>query len=50
MNRLPIVVFLVMLSGCHTQAPRVRCDLKLQPINAPAPIVKEAAGGSASTP
>jgi hypothetical protein len=49
MNRL-IVVFLVMVSGCHTQAPRVRCNLKLQPINAPAPIVKEPSEPSATTP
>jgi hypothetical protein len=50
MYRLPIVVFLLILSGCHTQAPRVRCDSKLQPINVSSPIVKEPAGGSASTP
>lgn len=49
MNRW-VVVFLVMVSGCHTQAPRVRCDSKLQPINAPAPIVKEPSAPSAATP
>jgi hypothetical protein len=48
MNRLTLVVFLAMMSGCHTQAPRVRCDLKLQPINAPAPMVKESAATSAT--
>jgi hypothetical protein len=48
MNRLLMVVILVMLSGCHSQAPRVRCDSKLQPINAPAPIVKESAATSAT--
>lgn len=48
MNRLTLVVFLAMMSACHTQAPRVRCDLKLQPINAPAPIVKEPAATSAT--
>ena len=40
MNRL-LFVFFVMLSACQTQAPRVRCDSKLQPINVAAPIVKE---------
>ena len=49
MNRL-LVVFLVILSGCHTQAPRVHCDSKLQPINAPAPVVKEPSATSATTP
>ena len=49
MNRL-LVVFLVMMSGCHTQAPRVRCDRQLQPINAPAPIVKEPSATSVATP
>ena len=48
MNRLLIVVILAILSGCHSQAPRVRCDSKLQPINAPAPIVKEPAAASAT--
>jgi hypothetical protein len=41
MNRPTLVILLAMMSACHTQAPRVRCDAKLQPINAPAPIVKE---------
>jgi hypothetical protein len=49
MNRW-LVVFFVMVSGCHTQAPRVRCDRQLQPINAPAPIVKEPSLTSATTP
>jgi len=49
MNRW-LVVFLVMVSGCHTQAARVHCNLKLQPINAPAPIVKEPSTTSATTP
>jgi hypothetical protein len=48
MNRLALVVFLVILSACHTQVPRVRCDSKLQPINAPAPIVKEPAATGAT--
>jgi len=48
MNRPAIVVILAMLSGCHSQAPRVRCDSKLQPINAPAPIVKAPAATSAT--
>jgi hypothetical protein len=46
MQRPAIVIFLVILGGCHTEAPRVRCDAKLQPINAPAPIVKEPAATS----
>jgi hypothetical protein len=41
MQRLALVIFLVILSACQTKAPRVRCDSKLQPINAPAPIAKE---------
>jgi hypothetical protein len=45
MNRL-LVVFLIMMGGCHAQAPRVRCDRALQPINAPAPVVKEASAPS----
>jgi hypothetical protein len=49
MNRL-LVVFLMMVSGCHTQAQRVRCDSKLQPINAPAPMVKEPSATSATPP
>jgi hypothetical protein len=36
-----LIVCLVILGGCHTEAPRVRCDRDLQPINAPAPSVKE---------
>jgi hypothetical protein len=46
MQKLGLVIFLAILSGCHAQAPRVRCDAKLQPINAPAPIVKEPAATS----
>ena len=49
MNRL-LVVFFVMMSGCHTQAPRVHCDSKLQPINAPAPILKVPSATSATPP
>ena len=48
MNRLLIVVILAILSGCHSQAPRVRCDSKLQPINAPAPIIKESTATGAT--
>ena len=48
MNRLLMVVIFAMLSGCHSQATRVRCDSKLQPINAPAPIVKEPVATSAT--
>lgn len=50
MKRLPIVAFLVMVSGCSTEAPRVHCDRQLEPINAPAAVVKEPAAPSASTP
>ena len=50
MQRLLIVGFLVMLSGCHTGAPRVDCDRELQPINTPVPLVKEPAATSAATP
>jgi hypothetical protein len=46
MQKLGLVIFLAILSGCQTKAPRVRCDAKLQPINAPAPIVKEPAATS----
>jgi hypothetical protein len=49
MNKM-LVVFLVMVSGCHTQAPRLHCDSKLQPINAPAPMVKEPSATSATSP
>jgi hypothetical protein len=43
MKRLTMIVFLLASSGCHHQAPRVDCDKRLQPINAPAPAVKTAA-------
>jgi hypothetical protein len=48
MNKL--LVLLLLLSACHTQAPTVRCDAKLQPINIPAPIVKEAAATGTHSP
>jgi hypothetical protein len=48
MQRLALVIFLVILSACHSQAPKVRCDSKLQPINAPAPIAKDPAATSAT--
>jgi hypothetical protein len=41
MRRLTLVIVLMILGACHAQAPRVRCDRKLLPINAPAPIVKD---------
>jgi hypothetical protein len=50
MKMLPILVFLVMLNGCHTQAPRVKCDRPLEPINTPAPVVTEPATTSATPP
>jgi hypothetical protein len=40
MNKL-LVVLLLVVSGCHAEAPRVRCNRELQPINTPAPAVKE---------
>lgn len=40
MQRVTSFIFLIILSACHAQAPRVRCDSKLQPINAPAPMLK----------
>lgn len=49
MNRL-LVVLLVMVGGCHTQGLRVHCDSQLQPINAPAPMVKEPSTTSATSP
>ena len=50
MERLLIIVLFALVSACHIQASRVRCDLKLQPINAPAPIVKEPAAKGGTTP
>ena len=50
MNRLLILVPFLMMSACQHDATRVRCDSKLQPINVPAPIVKEPPTSSASTP
>ncbi len=50
MKTLPIVACLVLMGGCSTQAPRVHCDRQLEPINAPAAVVKEPAPASASTP
>jgi hypothetical protein len=49
MNRV-FVVLLLMVSGCHAQAPRVRCDRPLQPINTPAPVVKAPSVPSAIPP
>jgi hypothetical protein len=48
MLRFLVILSLTTLSACHTQAPRVRCDAKLQPINAPAPIAKGGAATSTS--
>jgi hypothetical protein len=50
MNRLLILVPFLMMSACQHEASRVRCDSKLQPINAPAPIVKDPAATGAPTP
>jgi hypothetical protein len=50
MNRLLIFVLFLMMSACQHEASRVRCDSKLQPINAAAPIVKEPPTKSASKP
>ena len=49
MNRV-FIVFLLLVSGCHAQAPRVHCDRSLQPINAPAPVVKEPSAASVPPP
>ncbi len=46
MLRFLVILSLTTLSACHTQVPRVRCDAKLQPINAAAPIVKSGAATS----
>jgi len=32
----------VLVSGCATNASRVRCDRQLRPINAPAPVSRPA--------
>jgi hypothetical protein len=50
MERLLIIVLFALVSACQHEASRVRCDLKLQPINAPAPIVKAPAATGAPTP
>ena len=50
MKNLLISVLFALMSACHSEASRVRCDLKLQPINVPAPIVKEPPTTRASTP
>jgi len=50
MNRLLLITLFALMSACQHEASRVRCDSKLQPINAPAPIVKEPPTTSASTP
>ena len=34
-------LLLCLLAGCHHQARRVDCDRHLEPINAPAPALKE---------
>jgi hypothetical protein len=47
--RRVLFAFLVILSGCHSQPIRVRCDAKLQPINAPAPVQKEPAAPRGAT-
>jgi hypothetical protein len=50
MNRLLIFVLFLMMSACQHEASRVRCESKLKPINAPAPVVKAPAAASAGTP
>jgi hypothetical protein len=48
MLKFLVLLSLITLSACHTSAPRVRCDGKLQPINAAAPIVKGGADTGAT--
>ncbi len=50
MKILSVVTFLVMVSGCHAQAPHVDCDRQLEPINASADLVQAPAATSAITP
>ena len=33
-----LIFALALLAACHTRPPRVDCDGRLQPINAPAPV------------
>ena len=42
MKSFVIVAVLAVLSGCASQDVRVSCDGRLQPINSPAPVAKEA--------
>ena len=50
MNRLLIWVLFLTMSACQHEAPRVQCDSKLQPINAPAPVVNEPKATGATAP
>lgn len=51
MKRLGIAVLAVLIaSGCSTQARRVNCDGRLEPINQLAPAAPLAPGVSSETP
>ena len=50
MKILSIVAFLMLVSACHTQAPRVDCDRQLNPINPPASAPQDPAATSVITP
>ena len=50
MKPLLMLVFVVMLSGCQHQAPRVACDGHLAPINTTVPVPKEPEAESVPTP
>jgi hypothetical protein len=42
MTSFVVVAVLAVLSGCASNEVRVSCDGRLQPINPPAPVAKEA--------
>jgi hypothetical protein len=50
MKTLPALVLLSVLCGCQHQALHVKCDRQLEPINAPAPVVRVPAPESATSP
>jgi hypothetical protein len=35
-----VLLVAVLLSACHTRPPRVDCEGRLSPINAPAPVTQ----------
>jgi hypothetical protein len=50
MKPLLMLVFVVMLSGCQHQAPRVACDRHLAPINTTTSVAKEPEAARVPTP